>query len=161
MGLGALANARNDFLAAKKWGETVRSRQPRSWTAYPVLIDAYNGLGDYAAAAKATEKYGTLRKGVPALARTSEMYRNQGWREDALATAREAADHAATAAEKAVALHRLGDLAAERGEPHGGPRGVRRGPAHRPRPPGVPHAAGPVPWPPWAARMRPWPTTGR
>ncbi|MFF5374756.1 tetratricopeptide repeat protein [[Kitasatospora] papulosa] len=117
VGLGALANARNDFLAAKKWGETVRSRQPRSWTAYPVLIDAYNGLGDYAAAAKATEKYGTLRKGVPALARTSEMYRNQGWREDALATAREAADHAATAAEKAVALHRLGDLAAERGEP--------------------------------------------
>ncbi|MFE5240227.1 MULTISPECIES: tetratricopeptide repeat protein [unclassified Streptomyces] len=117
VGLGALAVARNDFLAAKKWGETVRARQPKSWTAYPVLIEAYNGLGDYAAAAKATEKFGTLRKGAPALARTSQMYRNQGWREDALATAQEAADLAATPAEKAAALHALGDLAAERGEP--------------------------------------------
>ncbi|MFC8590895.1 tetratricopeptide repeat protein [Streptomyces atroolivaceus] len=117
VGLGALANARNDFVAAKKWGETVRARQPKSWTAYPVLIDAYNGLGEYAAAAKATEKFGALRKGAPALARMSEMYRNQGWREDALATANEAADRAATPAERAAALHRLGDLAAERGEP--------------------------------------------
>ncbi|MGW0781135.1 tetratricopeptide repeat protein [Streptomyces sp. NPDC002913] len=117
VGLGALAVARNDFLAAKKWGETVRARQPKSWTAYPVLIEAYNGLGEYAAAAKATEKFGTLRKGAPALARTSQMYRNQGWREDALATAQEAADLAATPAGKAAALHSLGDLAAERGEP--------------------------------------------
>ncbi|HWU09063.1 MAG TPA: tetratricopeptide repeat protein [Streptomyces sp.] len=117
VGLGALANARNDFLAAKKWGETVRARQPKNWTVYPVLIDAYNGLGDHAAAAKATEKFGTLRKGAPALARTSDMYRNQGWREDALATAQEAADRATTPAGKAAALHRLGDLAAERGEP--------------------------------------------
>ncbi|MFJ8887481.1 tetratricopeptide repeat protein [Streptomyces sp. NPDC102402] len=117
VGLGALANARNDFLAGKKWGETVRAREPRNWTAYPVLIDAYNGLGEYAAAGRATEKFATLRKGAPALARTSEMYRNQGWREDALATAQEAADRAAAPAEKAAALHRLGTLAAERGEP--------------------------------------------
>ncbi|MER5552804.1 tetratricopeptide repeat protein [Streptomyces sp. NPDC002793] len=117
VGLGALANARNDFLAAKKWGETVRAREPKNWTAYPVLIDAYNGLGAYASAAKATERFGTLRKGAPALTRTSEMYRNQGWREDALATAQEAADHATGPAAKAAALHRLGDLAAERGEP--------------------------------------------
>ncbi|MFE9726376.1 hypothetical protein ACFYQ5_22950 [Streptomyces sp. NPDC005794] len=117
VGLGALANARNDFLAAKKWGETVRAREPKNWTAYPVLIDAYNGLGEYAAAGRATEKFGTLRKGAPALARASEMYRNQGWREDALATAQEAADRATAPAAKAAALHRLGDLAAERGEP--------------------------------------------
>ncbi|MFI2783154.1 tetratricopeptide repeat protein [Streptomyces sp. ALB3] len=117
VGLGALANARNDFLAAKKWGETVRSRQPKDWAAYPVLIDAYNGLGEYAAAARATEKFGSLRQGAPALARTSEMYRNQGWREDALATAQEAADRATSPAGKAAAVHRLGDLAAERGEP--------------------------------------------
>ncbi|MEU1127653.1 tetratricopeptide repeat protein [Streptomyces sp. NPDC005899] len=117
VGLGALANARHDHLAAKKWGEAVRARQPKDWTAYPVLIDAYVGLGEYAAAAKATERFAALRKGVPALARTSQMYRNQGWREDALATAQEAADHATSPAEKAEALHRLGDLARERGEP--------------------------------------------
>ncbi|MET7369788.1 tetratricopeptide repeat protein [Streptomyces sp. NPDC005566] len=117
VGLGALANARHDYLAAKKWGETVRARQPKNWTAYPVLIDAYNGLGEYTAAGRATEKFGSLRKGVPALARTADMYRGQGWREDALATAQEAADRATTPAEKAEALHRLGDLAWERGEP--------------------------------------------
>ncbi|WP_329037764.1 tetratricopeptide repeat protein [Streptomyces sp. NBC_00178] len=117
VGLGALANARHDHLAAKKWGETVRARSPRTWTAYPVLIDAYNGLGEYAAAARATEKFASLRKGAPALARTAQMYRNQGWREDALATAQEAADRATAPAGKAAALHLLGDLAAERGEP--------------------------------------------
>ncbi|MEU5715569.1 tetratricopeptide repeat protein [Streptomyces sp. NPDC020403] len=117
VGLGALANARHDHLAAKKWGETVRARQPKDWTAYPVLIDAYNGLGEYEAAGKATERFGALRKGAPSLARTSDMYRNQGWREDALATAQEAADRATGPAEKAAALHRLGGLAWERGEP--------------------------------------------
>ncbi|MEV0009342.1 tetratricopeptide repeat protein [Streptomyces sp. NPDC047973] len=117
VGLATLANARNDFLAAKRWGETVRARQPKNWTAYPVLIDAYEGLGEYASAAKAAEKFASLRNGAPALARTSEVYRNQGWREDALATAQEAADRAATPTEKAEALNRLGMLAAERGEP--------------------------------------------
>ncbi|MGP3635748.1 tetratricopeptide repeat protein [Streptomyces sp. 24-1644] len=117
VGLAALANARHDFLAAKKWGESVKAREPRTWRAYPVLIEAYNGLGDYEAAGEATEAFGRLRKGVPALARTAQMYRDRGWREDALATAQEAADRATTPAEKAEALHRLGELAWERGEP--------------------------------------------
>ncbi|MFJ6614134.1 tetratricopeptide repeat protein [Streptomyces sp. NPDC091289] len=117
VGLAALANARHDFLAAKRWGETVKKQQPKAWSVYPVLIDAYTGLGDQKAATAATEKFGELRKGVPALARTADLYRGQGWREDALATAREAADRATQPAEKAEALHRLGELAWERGEP--------------------------------------------
>ncbi|WP_124265947.1 tetratricopeptide repeat protein [Streptomyces sp. ADI98-10] len=117
VGLAALANARHDFLAAKRWGETVKKQQPKTWSVYPVLIDAYTGLGDRQAATAATEKFGELRKGVPALARTADLYRSQGWREDALATAREAADRATQPAEKAEALHRLGELAWERGEP--------------------------------------------
>ncbi|MEW1629990.1 tetratricopeptide repeat protein [Streptomyces sp. NPDC089173] len=116
VGMAALANARHDFLAAKRWGETVRKQEPKAWRVYPVLIDAYTGLGDVKAATEATEKFGELRKGVPALARTADLYRGQGWREDALATAREAADRAVTPAEKAEALHRLGELAWERGE---------------------------------------------
>lgn len=117
VGMAALANARHDFLAAKRWGETVRKQDPKTWSVYPVLIDAYTGLGDVKAATEATEKFGELRKGVPALARTADLYRGQGWREDALATAREAADRATAPAEKAEALHRLGELAWERGEP--------------------------------------------
>ncbi|MEU3070238.1 tetratricopeptide repeat protein [Streptomyces sp. NPDC006906] len=117
VGLAALANARHDFLAAKRWGETVKKQQPKAWSVYPALIDAYTGLGDRKAATAATERFGELRKGVPALARTADLYRGQGWREDALATAREAADRAVRPAEKAEALHRLGELAWERGEP--------------------------------------------
>ncbi|MCX5397320.1 tetratricopeptide repeat protein [Streptomyces sp. NBC_00102] len=116
VGLAELADARHDFLAAKKWGEAVRDRGPGLWSVYPALIDAYDGLGDYEAAGKATERFAALRKGAPALGRTADMYRNQGWREDALAAAQEAADRSATPAQKAEALHRLGDLARERGE---------------------------------------------
>ncbi|WP_371772928.1 tetratricopeptide repeat protein [Streptomyces sp. NBC_01438] len=117
VGLASLANARHDYVTAKKWGETVRRRQPKQWTVYPELIDAYNGLGDLKSATAAVEKYAALRAGVPSLGRTAEMYRDRGWREDALATAQDAANRAKTPAEKAACLSRLGDLAWERGEP--------------------------------------------
>ncbi|PZT71998.1 MULTISPECIES: tetratricopeptide repeat protein [unclassified Streptomyces] len=117
VGLASLANARHDFVTAKKWGETVRKRQPKEWTVYPELIDAYNGLGDRKSAITAVEKFTELRAGVPALGRAAEMYRDRGWREDALATAQNAANRARTPAEKAACLSRLGELAWERGEP--------------------------------------------
>ncbi|MGW3658213.1 tetratricopeptide repeat protein [Streptomyces sp. NPDC005151] len=117
VGLAALANARHDFVTAKKWGETVRALQPKDWTAYPVLIDAYNGLGQYTAAGRAVEKFTALRSGVPALSWTAQMYRNEGRREDALAIAQDAANRATTPAEKTDCLFRLGELAWERGEP--------------------------------------------
>ncbi|MFD7429106.1 tetratricopeptide repeat protein [Streptomyces sp. NPDC059818] len=117
VGLASLANARHDFVTAKKWGETVRTRLPKQWTVYPELIDAYNGLGDLKSATTAVEKYASLRAGVPSLGRTAEMYRDRGWREDALATAQDAANRARTPAEKAACLSRLGELAWERGEP--------------------------------------------
>ena len=117
VGLASLANARHDFVTAKKWGETVRARQPKEWTVYPELIDAYNGLGDRKSAITAVERFTELRAGVPALGRAAEMYRDRGWREDALATAQDAANRARTPAEKAACLTRLGELAWERGEP--------------------------------------------
>ncbi|ROQ71726.1 tetratricopeptide repeat protein [Streptomyces sp. CEV 2-1] len=117
VGLASLANARNDFVTAKKWGETVRARLPKQWTVYPELIDAYNGLGDLKSATTAVERYAALRAGVPSLGLTAQMYRDRGWREDALATAQDAANRARTPAEKAACLFRLGELAWERGEP--------------------------------------------
>ncbi|MEV0489650.1 tetratricopeptide repeat protein [Streptomyces atratus] len=117
VGLAALANARHDFVTAKKWGETVRARQPKDWMAYPVLIDAYNGLGQYTAAGRAVERFTALRSGVPALTRTAQMHRNEGRREDALAIAQDAAKRATTPAEKTDCLFRLGELAWERGAP--------------------------------------------
>ncbi|MEV3992851.1 tetratricopeptide repeat protein [Streptomyces sp. NPDC049837] len=117
VGMGALANARGDFAAARKWGEAVREQKPRRWQSYAVLIDAYSGLGDYVSAGRAMEKLRALRAGAPALSRAALVYRDRGWREDASALAHDAVALATTPAEKAACLARLGDLAWERGEP--------------------------------------------
>ncbi|MFF5917799.1 tetratricopeptide repeat protein [Streptomyces flavochromogenes] len=117
LGLGALAGARGDWNSAKEWGEKVRTADPRRWPAYPVLMDAYNGLGDYKAAQKAMETLQGLHKGAMVRTRAAQTYRDRGWREDADAAALDAVSLAETAPDKAAALARLGDLAWERGEP--------------------------------------------
>lgn len=117
LGLGALANARGDWRTARTWGEAVRKEDPKRWSAYPVLIDAYNGLGDYKAAQKALSALEELHSGAAVSARSAQMYRNRGWREDASAAADDAVAQAESGADKAAAVARLGDLAWERGEP--------------------------------------------
>ncbi|MFJ2584675.1 hypothetical protein [Streptomyces sp. NPDC087538] len=117
VGLAELAGARHDFVTAKKWGETVRARQPKQWAVYPALIDAYSGLGDRKGVSTAVERFTALRAGVPALMRTARMHLGRGRPEDALADAQAAADRAATPAQKAECLALLGELAWERGEP--------------------------------------------
>ncbi|MEU6878488.1 hypothetical protein [Streptomyces sp. NPDC046712] len=117
LGLAALANARGDWRTARTWGEAVRKEEPKRWAAYPLLIDAYNGLGEYKSAQKALSTLEELHTGGAVRARAAQMYRNRGWREDASAAASDAVAQAATGAEKAAALARLGDLAWERGEP--------------------------------------------
>ncbi|MFF8829829.1 tetratricopeptide repeat protein [Streptomyces sp. NPDC015131] len=117
LGLAALANARGDFRTARVHAEAVRKEQPRRWQTYPVLIDAYSGLGDYVSAGRAADRLRKLRAGGPALSRASLVYRDKGWREDASALAYDAVALAGTPAEKAACLARLGDLAWERGEP--------------------------------------------
>ncbi|WP_308346133.1 hypothetical protein [Streptomyces sp. ISL-66] len=115
-GMGALANARRDYGTAKRWGELVRAQAPKRWTAYPVLVDAYAGLGDYKAAEKAMERLVDLRPGLVAFVRASQVYRDRGWREDATMSMEHAAGAAKAPAEKAYVLFRLGELAWERGD---------------------------------------------
>ncbi|MEV6570995.1 tetratricopeptide repeat protein [Streptomyces sp. NPDC051577] len=115
-GMGALANARRDFGTGKKWGELVRAQAPRRWTAYPVLVDAYTGLGDYKAAQKALERLEELHSGLASNLRASQVYRDRGWREDAVVALEQAGGAAKTPAEKAYVLFRLGELLWERGD---------------------------------------------
>ncbi|MEU9377370.1 tetratricopeptide repeat protein [Streptomyces sp. NPDC048255] len=115
-GMGALANARRDFGTGKKWGELVRAQAPQRWTAYPVLVDAYTGLGDYKGAQKAMERLLELHPGLAGYLRASQVYRDRGWREDAAMSMEHAAGAAKTPAEKAYTLFRLGELSWERGE---------------------------------------------
>ncbi|ARE79098.1 hypothetical protein B6R96_22155 [Streptomyces sp. Sge12] len=115
--MGALANARRDFGTARKWGELVRAQAPKRWTAYPVLVDAYTGLGDYKGAQKAMELLLEMRPGLVAYVRAAQVYRDRGWREDAVVAMEHAAGAAKAPAEKAYALFRLGELSWERGDP--------------------------------------------
>ncbi|MFJ4952199.1 tetratricopeptide repeat protein [Streptomyces sp. NPDC088760] len=119
-GLTALALARRDFPAAKRYGEQALKATPKRWSAYPPLIDAYNGLGDYTKARAALDKLMELRTGPaerPAvMARAAAVYRDRGWREDAVAQLTDAAAAARTPAEQAAWLAGLGQLAWERGD---------------------------------------------
>jgi tetratricopeptide (TPR) repeat protein len=119
-GLAALALARRDFQEAKQYGEQALKLTPKRWSAYPPLIDAYTGLGDYKAVGSALDKLLKLRTGAgdrPAvMARASAVYRDRGWREDAAAQLTDAAAAARTPAEQAAYLAGVGQLAWERGD---------------------------------------------
>ncbi|WP_326722798.1 tetratricopeptide repeat protein [Streptomyces sp. NBC_00243] len=115
-GLAALANARGDFRAGKKWGEAAVKLAPKRWTTYPLLLDAYTGLGDYKATRKALDKLLELRSGPTVTARAGRVYWDLGWREDAAAAVADAAARAATPTEQAAFLQQAGELAWERGD---------------------------------------------
>ncbi|MFF7138683.1 hypothetical protein ACFZBZ_40995 [Streptomyces sp. NPDC008196] len=115
-GLAALANARRDFGAARTWAEAARRLEPKRWTTYPALIDAYTGLGDYKAAHRTLERLLELRSGPAVMARAAAVYRDRGWREDAAAQLSDAAAGARAPAERAAYLERAGQLAGERGD---------------------------------------------
>ncbi|MCF3961713.1 tetratricopeptide repeat protein, partial [Streptomyces fuscigenes] len=118
VGLASLAVARHDYPAARKWGERALRRDASAWSAYPALVDAYNGLGDYESAGRAAARFAKARPAAPAAASAYALvYRDRGHREDAAAKASDAVEHAASPAQKGTALLALGDLAAERGEP--------------------------------------------
>ncbi|MFD9796913.1 hypothetical protein ACFWXK_38900, partial [Streptomyces sp. NPDC059070] len=117
LGLAALANARHDYRGAHALAEAVRRKEPKRWTVYPALIDAYTGLGDLKGASGAAEQLLDLRGGSVALAEQGAVYRERGWREDAAAALAEAAGYATTPVQKADLLRQLGDLAWDRGEP--------------------------------------------
>ncbi|MGW2721913.1 tetratricopeptide repeat protein [Streptomyces sp. NPDC001492] len=116
-GMAALANARRDFRSARTWGVAALKPAPRRWTTYPLLIDAYTGLGDYKAAKKTLDRLLELHPGAAAVrARAAALYRDRGWREDAAAALSDAAAAAGTPAEQAAWLERSGQLAFERGD---------------------------------------------
>lgn len=89
---------------------------PKRWTAYPTLIDAYTGLGDYKAVDRALDRLLALRSGPAARAVAARVYRDRGRREDAAAVISDAAAGAATPSEQAAFLQQAGDLAWERGD---------------------------------------------
>ncbi|MEV6485089.1 tetratricopeptide repeat protein [Streptomyces sp. NPDC051576] len=115
-GLTALANERRDFRAARTWGEAAVKLAPKRWTTYPLLIEAYTGLGDYKATRRTLDKLLELHTGPAVMARAAAVYRDRGWREDAAAQLADAAAKATAPAEQAAWWQRAGELAWERGD---------------------------------------------
>lgn len=116
-GLAALSLARGDFPAARRWGEAALELEPRRWATYPLLIDAYTGLGDQKAAKRTLDRLTGVRSGPAVLARAAAVYRDRGWREDAAASLADAVAGARAPAERAAYLEQAGQLAFERGDP--------------------------------------------
>jgi tetratricopeptide (TPR) repeat protein len=116
-GLAALANARRDFRAGRRWGEAALKLEPRRWTTYPLLIDAYTGLGEHKAAALTLDRLTELRSGPAVLARAAAVHRDRGRPEDAAASLADAAAGARAPVERAAYLEQAGRLAFERGDP--------------------------------------------
>ncbi|MFC7309872.1 tetratricopeptide repeat protein [Streptomyces monticola] len=119
VGMGALANARHDFAAARDWGERARRAAPARWPAYPVLVDAYTQLGDYPAARDALQRLLDLRPGLPAFTRAGYELEMRGRGDEAADALHRALDDATSRSDRAFCLHRLGELAWERGEVRG------------------------------------------
>ncbi|MCW7946351.1 hypothetical protein AAW14_31275 [Streptomyces hygroscopicus] len=116
-GLAVLANARGDHRAAKQWAEAAVRSAPTAWTAYPALIEAYDGLGDHKAVGRTLDKLLALEHGPSAMTAAARVYWARGWRDDAAAMLSDAAARAEGAAERAADWERAGELAWERGEP--------------------------------------------
>lgn len=116
IGLGALANARHDFAAARDWGERAKAVLPDTVDVYGVLADAYTQLGDSVAATAAVQKMLDLKPGLSAFTRASYDLEQHGQ----LDQAREALDRAlvdATApADVVFCQYYLGELAFNSGQ---------------------------------------------
>ncbi|MFE6162711.1 tetratricopeptide repeat protein [Streptomyces sp. NPDC056486] len=117
-GMAVLANARHDFRGAKKWAQSAVKLAPKRWSTYPSLIDAYSGLGDVKGVEKALETLQELNSdSTSVMARSGQVYRDRGWRENAAVALMDAAALAEGPAQKAACVYLEGELAWERGEP--------------------------------------------
>lgn len=110
-GLGALANARHDFAAARRFGEEAVTLNPASVEAYGVLADATTQLGDTAAATAAVQRMLDLRPGVASFTRASYELELHGRTDDARAAMQRALEAATSRDELAFCRYHLGELA--------------------------------------------------
>jgi Flp pilus assembly protein TadD len=111
VGLGALANARHEFAAARDLAHRALRIDPYSADAYGVLADAQTQLGNPPAATDAIQHMLDLRPGLAAYARASYDLEQQGRLGDAAALMRRALGDAVDPADIAFCRYQLGELA--------------------------------------------------
>lgn len=111
VGLGALANARHEFTAARDLANRALRIDPYSADAYGVLADAQAQLGNPPAATDAIQHMLDLRPGLAAYARASYDLEQQGRLGDAATLMRRALGDAVDPADIAFCRYQLGELA--------------------------------------------------
>jgi tetratricopeptide (TPR) repeat protein len=116
IGMGALANARHDFAAARSFGEQARAVLPDTAEVYGVLTDAYTQLGDTATATTALQRMLDLKPGVSSFTRAAYEFELHGRVDDARRALDRALADAVDPADIAFCRYRLGELAFDNGE---------------------------------------------
>ncbi|MEV0714213.1 tetratricopeptide repeat protein [Asanoa sp. NPDC050611] len=132
IGLGALANARHEFAAARKYATDALRVNGYAADAYGVLADAQTQLGEPAAATAAIQKMLDLRPGLAAYARASYDLEQRGSVTEATDLMRRALEAAADPADIAFCRNQLGDLAWSTGDVAGATREYAAGMAANP-----------------------------
>ncbi|ALG11459.1 tetratricopeptide repeat protein [Kibdelosporangium phytohabitans] len=122
LGMGALANARHDFAAARDWGLKALTVQPRSAEVYGVLADAYTQLGDDLAAMNAVQAMLDLKPNVASFTRASYYFETHGRADDARMALERALTAAGAPDEIAFCRYHLGELAFNSGDLDGAER---------------------------------------
>jgi tetratricopeptide (TPR) repeat protein len=111
VGFGALAGARHDFAAARRYAEEAVALNPSRVEAYGVLADATTQLGDTAAATAAVQRMLDLRPGVASFTRASYELELHGRTAEARTAMHRALEAATSRDELAFCHYYLGELA--------------------------------------------------
>ncbi|MEC3980386.1 tetratricopeptide repeat protein [Amycolatopsis sp. H20-H5] len=116
IGMGALANARHDFAAAKGWAERARAVLPDTAEVYGVLADAQTQLGDAGAATDAVQQMLDRKPGVSAFTRASYDFELHGRVDEAKQALERAVGDATGPSDVAFCRYYLGELAFNSGK---------------------------------------------
>ncbi len=120
--LGALANARHDFAAARDHARAALAVSSFNADAYGVLTDALTQLGDATGATEAVQHMLDLRPGLAAYTRASYDLELRGKVDEAADLMRRALDDATDPHDAAFCHNQLGDLAWQVGDLAGASR---------------------------------------
>nr|CEL22346.1 hypothetical protein [Kibdelosporangium sp. MJ126-NF4]CTQ89201.1 hypothetical protein [Kibdelosporangium sp. MJ126-NF4] len=111
IGMGALANARHDFTAAKQWGTRAQAAMPDTAEVYGVLTDALTQLGEDEAAMDAAQRMLDLKPNIAAFTRAAYHFELHGQETEAHEAMRRGLESATSADEIAFCQFQLGELA--------------------------------------------------
>jgi tetratricopeptide (TPR) repeat protein len=117
VGLGALANARHDFRAARDWGRRAEAVDRYNGAVYGVLTDALTQLGDYPGAEAAAQRMLDLQPGLSSFTRAAYVFEQRGDIAAARSALTRALAEATAPADIAFCRLHLGDLAFDNGDP--------------------------------------------